>query len=399
MEYGRLGKSEQGSSKTEPLPNEQHFDTSKKSPTLKLLLVFSVVFLVVSAVSVAVIVVLRARASGGSAPKPSVAISRTCSRTRYPNLCVNSLVDFPGALSATERDLVPISVNVTLRRFGHALSLSTEINNLDMDAHLRSAYEDCLELLEDAVEHLFRSLTSISPDSESSGSTQDVVTWLSAALTNQDTCTDGLDEASNSLAIYATESGGDELDGIPIQNRRRLMESDVNSPEHSQDSYPKWLGRRERELMDMPAAEIQADIVVSKDGGNGTYKTIAEAIKKAPENSDRRTIIYVMAGKYEEDNLKVGRKKKNLMFIGAGKGKTVITGGKSVADKLTTFHTASFGKLLFSRSCGSSLLLVVAIESYEDKIVISQKLFGRNYISLVNSIPTLRLGLQSKSQD
>ncbi|XP_057464131.1 probable pectinesterase/pectinesterase inhibitor 34 [Actinidia eriantha] len=361
MEYGRLGKSEQGSSKTEPLPNEQHFDTSKKSPTLKLLLVFSVAFLVVSAVSVAGIVVLRARASGGSAPKPSVAISRTCSRTRYPNLCVNSLVDFPGALSATERDLVPISVNVTLRRFGHALSLSTEINNLDMDAHLRSAYEDCLELLEDAVDHLSRSLTSISPDSESSGSTQDVVTWLSAALTNQDTCTDGLDEvkgkikdqmdekltnllelASNSLAIYATESGGDELDGIPIQNRRRLMESDVNSPEHSQDPYPKWLGRRERELMDLPAAEIQADIVVSKDGGNGTYKTIAEAIKKSPENSDRRTIIYVRAGKYEEDNLKVGRKKKNLMFIGDGKGKTVITGGKSVADKLTTFHTASF---------------------------------------------------------
>lgn len=41
----------------------------------------------------------------------------------------------------------------------------------------------------------------------------------------------------------------------------------------------------------------------------------------------------------------MGRKKKNLMFIGDGKGKTVITGGKSVQDKLTTFHTASFGNL------------------------------------------------------
>lgn len=30
------------------------------------------------------------------------------------------------------------------------------------------------------------------------------------------------------------------------------------------------------------------------------------------------------------------------MFIGDGKGKTVISGGKSVFDKLTTFHTASF---------------------------------------------------------
>lgn len=44
----------------------------------------------------------------------------------------------------------------------------------------------------------------------------------------------------------------------------------------------------------------------------------------------------------------MGRKKTNIMFIGEGKGKTVITGGKSVQDKLTTFHTASFGKVLFS---------------------------------------------------
>nr|GFB20740.1 probable pectinesterase/pectinesterase inhibitor 61 [Tanacetum cinerariifolium] len=32
----------------------------------------------------------------------------------------------------------------------------------------------------------------------------------------------------------------------------------------------------------------------------------------------------------------------NLMLIGDGKGKTVITGGTSVADHVTTFHTASF---------------------------------------------------------
>lgn len=40
----------------------------------------------------------------------------------------------------------------------------------------------------------------------------------------------------------------------------------------------------------------------------------------------------------------MGRKKTNLMFIGDGKGKTVISGGKSIYDNVTTFHTASFGK-------------------------------------------------------
>lgn len=44
--------------------------------------------------------------------------------------------------------------------------------------------------------------------------------------------------------------------------------------------------------------------------------------------------------------MKVGRKKTNIMFIGEGTGKTVISGGKSVHDDMTTFHTASFGKFL-----------------------------------------------------
>lgn len=54
--------------------------------------------------------------------------------------------------------------------------------------------------------------------------------------------------------------------------------------------------------------------------------------------------LYLFIFRYEENNLKVGRKKTNLMFIGDGKGKTIITGGKSVFNNLTTFHTASFGK-------------------------------------------------------
>lgn len=57
------------------------------------------------------------------------------------------------------------------------------------------------------------------------------------------------------------------------------------------------------------------------------------------------TFCYNGNFRYEENNLKIGKKKTNIMFIGDGKGKTVITGRKSVADGMTTFHTASFGKV------------------------------------------------------
>ncbi|GAB2223440.1 hypothetical protein Droror1_Dr00017581, partial [Drosera rotundifolia] len=58
---------------------------------------------------------------------------------------------------------------------------------------------------------------------------------------------------------------------------------------------------------------------------------------------NRRFIIHVTAGRYVEKNLKIGRMKINLWFIGDGNGQTVISGDRSVAhDLITTFRTASF---------------------------------------------------------
>ncbi|KAM7499767.1 hypothetical protein LguiA_024181 [Lonicera macranthoides] len=375
MSYGRLGVPESGSSQIEamPKPKQEPEIVTKPCSTpiskLRLLSFISLTLIVGSALSVGLVIGLRTKASAASQTnihrKPTQAISRTCSRTLYPTLCVNSLLDFPGSLTATDSDLVHISVNLTLQHFGKALYVSSEINNLVTGAPSRSAYEDCLELLADSVDQLSRSLTSVSPSNgdgngyrtNTVSSTHDVLTWLSAALTNHDTCTEGLSEVngnikdqmnaklkdlselvSNSLAIYSASNGDDDFSGVPIQNRRLLEESYVPA---DHDEFPKWLSRRDRILLDAPVSALQADIVVSKDG-KGTYNTIAMAIKKAPEHSNRRIVIYVRAGRYEEDNLKVGRKKINLMFIGDGKGKTIISGGKSVGDHLTTFHTASF---------------------------------------------------------
>ncbi|KAI3735406.1 hypothetical protein L6452_14902 [Arctium lappa] len=357
MNYGRLTPK---STSQPEFTQDQPIPTTRRRSKLKLLLIVGITLIVASAVSVALVVALRGKASGGSKvrPQPTKAISRVCSRTLYQNLCVNSFLDFPGSLTASVKDLVHISVNMSLQRVGSALYTSTDINNVEMDTRVRSAYNDCVELLEDSVDQLSRSLTTVAPSSSSSGvgSTEDVMTWLSASLTNQDTCTDGLSEAedgevkklmqeklkdlseivSNSLAIYSSESDDDDSGEVPIENRRRRLMSGKPSEE-----FPEWVGKKERRLLQLPAAVIQADVVVSKDG-NGTCKTIKEAIKKAPQHSSRRFIIYVKAGRYEEKDLKVGRKKTNLMIIGDGKDKTVITGGVSVADHVTTFHTASF---------------------------------------------------------
>ncbi|MCL7029064.1 hypothetical protein MKW94_000879 [Papaver nudicaule] len=381
MGYGRLGcesfRSVATATDHDPIPNQSN--PSRKKRRIILLSILSLFLLVGCGVS-AVLLVHTRKGSDSSGAKirrqPTQAISKTCSKTRYPDLCVNSLLDFPGSLSAGERDLVHITVNMTLSHVGNALSGASEIINLDMNKRIRSAYDDCLELLDDSVEQLSRSLYHVSPvsatastlaeedEQPAAASSEDVMTWLSAALTNHDTCTEGLEDVngnvkdlmsehlrdlgelvSNSLAIFS-DSKDDENDfsGIPIQNRRKLMSKRSGLPVDGND-FPGWVSNRERKLLDAPIEALQADIVVNKysNGSDGAYKTITAAIKAAPQKSRRRTIIYIKAGRYEEKYIKVGKKKKNLMFIGDGKGKTVITGGKSVlGDGITTFHTASF---------------------------------------------------------
>lgn len=395
MEYGRLGPTEPKRPSTASLNNEPTLKPKKSK--LKLLLILAAILMVACAICAALVVTLRNSAAAAKLHRrhPSQAMSRTCSKTLYPSLCLDSLLDFPGALAASDKDLVHISVNMTLQRVGRALYYASEFTNVPMGSHERSAYHDCLELLDDSVDLLTRSLVSISPGGgdAASASTQDVLTWLSASLTNHDTCNEGFEEltgdvknhisdrlqdlselVSNSLAIYAANGGNDDFSGIPIQNRRRRLLGSEEIDKH----FPAWLSRKDRMLLDMPVTAINADIIVSQDG-KGTYKTIAEAIKKVPEHSTRRTIIYVRAGKYEEDNLKVGRKKTNVMFIGDGKGKTVITGGRNIYDHITTFHTASFAAtgagfiardISFENSAGPSKHQAVALRVGADHAVI-----------------------------
>ncbi|KAL5719190.1 pectinesterase [Ranunculus cassubicifolius] len=370
MGRGRHEPSDSISSISELIVDQKTTTQSKKNRKIIVLLILSVILLVSCVVSAVVLIHLRHErgSDSGGGPvvrKPTQAISKACSRTRYPTLCVNSLVDFPGSLTANVQDLVHISVNMTLLRVGKALYGASDVSNSEMDTRVRSAYDDCLELLEDSIDQLSRSLSSVEPDSTVGSTNSDVTTWLSAALTNHDTCTDGFEEieddgeikshmklqlkdvselVSNSLAIFSGSSDDGDLGDVPIQNRRRkLLGGDVESSfPMGEDGFPTWVGRKERRLLQMPTAALQADIIVSKSGGNGTYKTIAAAIKAAPQLSSRRIVIYIKAGRYEEKLLKVGKKKTNLMFIGDGMGKTVITGKQSVQDGITTFHTASF---------------------------------------------------------
>lgn len=98
--------------------------------------------------------------------------------------------------------------------------------------------------------------------------------------------------------------------------------------------------------------KLAPDVTVCKDGGNGgcNYRTVQEAVDAAPDDvgvGERRFVIHIKEGVYEE-RVRVPLRKRNVVFLGDGMGKTVITGSANVGLLgMTTYDTATVGEFVF----------------------------------------------------
>ncbi|CAK8575472.1 unnamed protein product [Lathyrus sativus] len=124
-------------------------------------------------------------------------IRNSCSSTTYPRLCYASLVKHVNFIQSNRVLLTSTALNVTL---ASAKSTSAFMSTLSRSRGLKpreaAAIEDCVEVLSDSLEELRRSIGEMSRlrASNFEPTISDVQTWVSAALTDQSTCTDGLQE-------------------------------------------------------------------------------------------------------------------------------------------------------------------------------------------------------------
>ncbi|KAL1566632.1 pectinesterase [Salvia divinorum] len=136
---------------------------------------------------------------------------------------------------------------------------------------------------------------------------------------------------------------------------------------------------------------LQADVVVCKGGGVCDYDTVQEAVDRAPSGSDRRFVIWIKAGVYEETVL-VGLDKRNVVFLGDGMGKTVITGSKNAGQPgVSTYRSATVGvrgdgfmasNITFENTAGHKTYQAVAFRSDSDRSVIENCEFLGNQDTL-----------------
>ncbi|XP_073126400.1 pectinesterase-like [Henckelia pumila] len=273
----------------------------------------------------------------------SKAVQTICSPTDYKEACEESLA---GANTTDPKELIKLAFDAAIANIGDALKNSTLLKDAAADERTKGALETCEELLNTSIDDLKRSFDKFGDFDVSNLDEfmEDVRTWLSGAITYQETCIDAFEnttgdtgEKMKQLLKTASELSSNGLAMVTdftsilsslqlgsIGSSRRLLEADDLS----------FVDTKSRRLL---AATPNA--VVAKDG-SGQFKTIGAAISSVPKKNNQTFVILVKAGLYKETVI-IPKKVNNIVLIGEGPDKTIITGNKNFVDGTQTFHSAT----------------------------------------------------------
>ena len=145
-----------------------------------------------------------------AAPTPNATqdlVISSCLHARYPHVCVRTFSNYVGP-AKTPKDLAQAAVRISLahaRRaysFLHSLApLSSAGPSETANKRQQVALSDCLGQLSDTVEELSKSLNELQHLRVETFQWQmsNAQTWVSAALTNGDTCLDGFSTVDGKL--------------------------------------------------------------------------------------------------------------------------------------------------------------------------------------------------------
>ncbi|KAK8961006.1 putative pectinesterase/pectinesterase inhibitor 22 [Platanthera guangdongensis] len=273
-------------------------------------------------------------------------INQACHATADFDSCVVRLLaecDRPGLPHGPTRFLHAAThgaINEALR----AIETISSLTSLPTTRRERAAVDDCIELLDYSVDELAQSLTEIAR--LNSGHEANLRSWLSAALGNQDTCLEGFDGTDGRIRHYIRGSLGEvtQVVGNVLVVYRRLRsilpQPRGNRTAGAGSELPPWILDEETEMVRADPRALRVDAVVAVDG-SGEFRTVGEAVARAPSHGWRRHVIFVKGGVYKE-NVEVKRRKTNIMLVGEGIGVTIITGSRNFMQGWTTFRTATF---------------------------------------------------------
>lgn len=265
-----------------------------------------------------VIAVVQRSGGGGSATGATPAepvsqishsqkmIKMICSSTDYQETCTNT---FEKAVKSNAnltqpKDLLKVAIGAAFDEVEEAFNKTRQFEfNTPQE---KAAFEDCKQLLEDAVEELGFSVNNLGDSiGKFSSKTPDLNNWLSAVMSYQHACVDGFPEGklktemhktmkiaeeltSNSLAIISEVSSFLSTFQIPGAMRHLLEKEASGLAAADEDGLPSWMNQEERRMLKgNNGAKLTPNVVVAKDG-SGKFRTISEALAAMPEKHTGR---------------------------------------------------------------------------------------------------------------
>ena len=139
---------------------------------------------------------VNAISASGVARKPSSTqfIRNSCRATLYPTLCITSLSSHASAIQTSPKLLAHMALSVTLDTTQYTSAVMVKLSQSHgLSPREVGAMQDCVEEVGDSVDQLRRSMGEMSQIKGSNFALMmsDIKTWVSAALTNDDTCSEG----------------------------------------------------------------------------------------------------------------------------------------------------------------------------------------------------------------
>ncbi|KAK1430557.1 hypothetical protein QVD17_13379 [Tagetes erecta] len=135
-------------------------------------------------------------------PTPLDFVKTSCKTTRHPALCINSLSTYAVSIQGNDQRLAKAAIVVTLN---NAKSAATYVSKLAGTKNIKpresQALKDCVSSMTNCVASLTQSVQELGKMAQFKARDFDwhvnnVQTWVSSALTNQNTCIGGFSDSS-----------------------------------------------------------------------------------------------------------------------------------------------------------------------------------------------------------
>ncbi|OIW18170.1 hypothetical protein TanjilG_31290 [Lupinus angustifolius] len=292
--------------------------------------------------------------SSAAKPPPSLTttaatsvIQQACKATNFSQQCESTLSQSNLPPNPTSLQLIQAAMAASSSNLTTALTMAKSLLDASTDNKNRTvAAAICLEVLNNSKYRI-----SLANSSLPSGKTKDARAWLSAALAYTYDCSNVLKYVNDTKQVAETISFVDSIYTLNSNTLSLAFNYDAFG-----DDIGSWtLPKTERDgFWDKPCSnsgsgavtglpdKSEADVTVCKGGKSGCLGTIQEAVNKAPDNGGKRKkfVIYIKEGVYKE-TVKVPLEKRNVVFLGDGIGKTVITGSANAGQVGVSTYTSA----------------------------------------------------------